>query len=90
MVFAFIIGGLLERREASLSASFFEFHPWIFMILAPAVGMRLWSEEHRLERPNSSHASHQPLAGNRRQIPGSVRCLVHLPCFHLDDRLDGG
>ena len=48
MVFAFIIGGLLEQREASLTSSFFEFHPWIFMILAPAVGMRLWSEEHRL------------------------------------------
>lgn len=48
MVFAFIIGGLLEQREAALTSSFFEFHPWIFMILAPAVGMRLWSEEHRL------------------------------------------
>jgi ABC-2 type transport system permease protein len=23
-------------------------HPWIYMVLAPAVGMRLWSEEQRL------------------------------------------
>jgi ABC-2 type transport system permease protein len=48
MVFAFLLGYILERREAALADSFFIYHPWIFMILAPAVGMRLWSEEHRL------------------------------------------
>ncbi len=45
--FAFLFGGLLERRVASLE-SFFLYIPWIFMVFAPAVGMRLWSEEHRL------------------------------------------
>ena len=45
---AFLFGGLIERGEASLTDSFFTFHPWIFMIVAPAVGMRLWSEEQRL------------------------------------------
>jgi ABC-2 type transport system permease protein len=27
---------------------FFNWHPWIFLFLVPAVGMRLWSEERRL------------------------------------------
>lgn len=50
MGFAFVIGNpdLIESQEASLTWSFFQWHPWIFMILAPAVGMRLWSEENRL------------------------------------------
>ena len=39
-------GGFIERGDASLS-SFFSFHPWIYMIFGPAIGMRLWSEEHR-------------------------------------------
>lgn len=45
--FAFLFGGLLEYQNASLAA-FFLYVPWIFMVFAPAVGMRLWSEEHRL------------------------------------------
>ena len=45
--FAFLFGGLLEMQDASL-ARFFIYIPWIFMVYAPAMGMRLWSEEHRL------------------------------------------
>jgi len=47
MAFAFVIGNFIEIGEASLWP-FFQWHPWLFMILAPAVGMRLWSEEHRM------------------------------------------
>ncbi len=43
----FLFGGLIERGEATLTDSFFTFHPWILMVVAPAVGMRLWSEEQR-------------------------------------------
>lgn len=32
--------------EASLSA-FFAWHPWVYLVLVPAVGMRLWAEERR-------------------------------------------
>jgi len=28
-------------------AAFFTWHPWIYLFLVPAVGMRLWSEERR-------------------------------------------
>src|SRR6186713_2234614 len=47
MFMCFLFGGLLEGEDASLDWSFFQFHPWLFMILGPAIGMRLWSEEHR-------------------------------------------
>lgn len=48
MGFAFLFGGFLDRNDASLTGNFFFWHPWIYTVLAPAVGMRLWSEEHRL------------------------------------------
>lgn len=46
--FTFMIGGFFERGEASLRDSFFLWHPWFYLFLVPAVGMRLWSEERRL------------------------------------------
>jgi ABC-2 type transport system permease protein len=45
--FTFIVGGFLRTDNASL-LGFFSWHPWIYLMLVPAVGMRLWSEEHRL------------------------------------------
>jgi len=44
--FTFMLGGFFERGEASLT-SFFLWHPWLYLFLVPAVGMRLWSEERR-------------------------------------------
>ncbi|MDA0275991.1 MAG: ABC transporter permease [Proteobacteria bacterium] len=44
--FTFTAGAFFERGEAGLSA-FFAWHPWLYLILVPAVGMRLWSEERR-------------------------------------------
>lgn len=44
--FTFMLGGFFERKDASL-ASFFVYHPWLYLFLVPAVGMRLWSEERR-------------------------------------------
>ncbi len=46
-IFTFLYSGILERGEATLSDTFFFWHPFCFMILAPAIGMRLWSEEQR-------------------------------------------
>lgn len=45
--FTFMLGHLLERGETSL-AWFFIWHPWLYLFLVPAAGMRLWSEERRL------------------------------------------
>lgn len=48
MGFTFFFGSFLNTDNASLTQPFFAWHPWIYIVLAPAVGMRLWSEEHRL------------------------------------------
>ena len=45
--FTFKVGRFFERGEASL-ISFFLWHPWLYLFLVPAAGMRLWSEERRL------------------------------------------
>ena len=46
--FTFFFSRLLDSDDVSLATRFFVWHPWIYTVLAPAVGMRLWSEEHRL------------------------------------------
>jgi ABC-2 type transport system permease protein len=44
--FTFTAGQFFERGEASLGA-FFGWHAWLYLVLVPAVGMRLWAEERR-------------------------------------------
>src|SRR6202050_3336390 len=43
-VFTFQMGGLLERGQADLQP-FFRWHPWLYLVLIPAISMRLWAEE---------------------------------------------
>lgn len=45
-VFSFFIGSLYERGQADLLA-FFNFNPWLYLFLVPAIAMRTWSEERR-------------------------------------------
>lgn len=45
-VFTFYLGRFYEQGQADL-ASFFNFIPWLYLVLVPAVAMRLWSEERR-------------------------------------------
>lgn len=42
----FFVGNFFEIGQANL-VPFFTFHPWLFLVLIPAIGMRLWSEERR-------------------------------------------
>jgi ABC-2 type transport system permease protein len=44
--FTFYLGNFFERSQADLS-SFFVFHPWLYLILIPAISMRLWAEERK-------------------------------------------
>jgi ABC-2 type transport system permease protein len=46
--FTFMVGNFFERGEASLVRPFFDWHPWFYLFLVPAVGMRLWAEERRV------------------------------------------
>lgn len=43
-IFGFYLGHFMERNQADLLA-FFNFHPWLYLILVPALSMRLWAEE---------------------------------------------
>lgn len=45
-VFTFFVGGFYERGQADLM-SFFNFHPWLYLFLVPAIAMRSWSEERK-------------------------------------------
>jgi len=44
--FNFYVGRFFDRGQASLEA-FFSFHPWLYLLLVPAVAMRLWAEERK-------------------------------------------
>ncbi|MFC3122154.1 ABC transporter permease subunit [Agaribacter flavus] len=45
-VFTFLIGDFYARGQADL-LSFFNFHPWLYLFLVPAISMRTWSEERK-------------------------------------------
>jgi ABC-2 type transport system permease protein len=44
--FTFYIGRFYDNGSADLSV-FFGYHPWLYLFLVPAIGMRLWAEERR-------------------------------------------
>lgn len=44
--FTFSLSQFFEVGQADLSG-FFRWHPWLYLILVPAVTMRLWAEERR-------------------------------------------
>jgi len=45
-VFTFYLGGFYERGQADLTP-FFDFHVWLYLLLMPAIAMRLWAEERK-------------------------------------------
>lgn len=44
--FTFYLGNFFQIGQADLQ-SFFLFHPWLYLILIPALAMRLWAEERK-------------------------------------------
>ncbi|AAU92171.1 MULTISPECIES: ABC transporter permease subunit [Methylococcus] len=44
--FTFYLGRFYERGQADLEP-FFQFHPWLYLFLVPAVAMRLWADERK-------------------------------------------
>ena len=42
----FYVGGFFERSQADLQV-FFNFHPFLYLFLIPALSMRLWAEERK-------------------------------------------
>jgi len=50
-IFTFYLGSFFDRGQADLRP-FFNFHPWLYLFLVPAISMRLWAEERRSDRSN--------------------------------------
>jgi ABC-2 type transport system permease protein len=44
--FTFYVGRFYETGVADLTI-FFGYHPWLYLFLVPAIGMRLWADERR-------------------------------------------
>lgn len=44
--FTFYLGEFYETGQSDLQA-FFRFHPWLYLLLVPAVAMRTWAEERK-------------------------------------------
>jgi ABC-2 type transport system permease protein len=42
----FYVGNFFDRGQADL-IPFFAYHPWLYLLLVPAVAMRLWAEERK-------------------------------------------
>jgi ABC-2 type transport system permease protein len=45
-VLTFYVGDFYQRGLADLQP-FFDFHPWLYLVFAPALTMRLWAEERK-------------------------------------------
>ena len=45
-VLTFFIGNFFDRGQADLQP-FFAFHPWLYLVLIPALSMRMWAEERK-------------------------------------------
>jgi len=45
-IFTFYIGSFFARGQADL-LPFFQFHPWLYLFLIPALAMRVWAEERK-------------------------------------------
>lgn len=43
-ILTFYAGDFYDRRQADLQP-FFVMHPWLYLVLVPAVSMRMWAEE---------------------------------------------
>src|SRR6516225_10383960 len=45
-VLTLFVGNFFDRGQADLQP-FFTFHPWLYLVLIPALAMRLWAEERK-------------------------------------------
>ena len=67
----FFVSSFFDRGQADL-APFFTWMPWLFLVLMPAVGMRLWAEERRLGTICLLYTSPSPRDRTRSRMPSSA------------------
>jgi gliding motility-associated transport system permease protein len=64
-VLTFFVGNFFDRGQADLQP-FFTFHPWLYLVLIPALSMRLWAEERRLVFCRDRACSDLPVLDHRQ------------------------
>ena len=65
----FFVGNFFGRGQADLQP-FFAFHPWLYLVLIPALSMRLWAEERRSRNDRAvSDIANPHDRGGARKIP---------------------
>lgn len=47
MIMTFAVAQYMRVGDSALQYTFFYWHPLIYVLLVPIIGMRMWSEEHR-------------------------------------------
>ena len=73
----FNLGNFFDRGQADLDP-FFTFLPWVFLLLVPAITMRLWAEERRLGTIELLLTLPiTPGPGGGREIPRRLGVLRH-------------
>ena len=81
--FTFYLGNFFERGQADLQP-FFNFHPWLYLFLVPAVGMRLWSEERKSGTIEiAADPAGDDVAGGGRQVPRRLGVHRHRAGAHV-------
>ena len=83
--FTFYLGEFYEIGQADLQV-FFRFHPWLYLLLVPAVAMRLWAEERKagtLDEPRQFGAPMMAIFTCDKQpfheIPAALPTFERLP-----------
>ena len=65
----FFVGNFFGRGQADLQP-FFTFHPWLYLVLIPALSMRLWAEERTIGNDRAVPDLADPhRRGSHRQVP---------------------
>src|SRR5262245_18260887 len=72
--FAFYFGNFFERGQADLS-TFFIYHPWLYLLLVPAIGMRLWAGAQERHHRAADDAAAVAVGGDPGQVPR--RLVLH-------------
>ena len=87
--FTFYLGNFFARGQADL-IPFFDFHPWLYLVLIPALAMRLWAEERRGGHHRIAVHAARDLVGSRGgQVSGGVVLYGHCvgaDLSHVGDR----
>ena len=73
-LFTFYIGDFFGRDQADLRA-FFDWHPWLYLFLIPALAMRLWARRRHI---GTSRIVTFPPYHCDRSSTGKISCCLDL------------